>query len=141
MSKYSAYFVLEPEIKKVTRGTVDRADLIADFTNQQKTSLSQLSEWEFKEFLKHLKTKFKINSDQKWKHTPENKMRRAIISIFKEMGYVKVNGSADMEKIDNWCLKYGVTHKLLNDNNKAELQQLVTQAKKVLKSYTQSINK
>ena len=67
-----------------------------------------------------------------------NAMRRKIISNAYEMGWVKVvvaggkqELKADMDRIDQWCLQYGVIKKTLNKYTFAELSKIVTQFGKV----------
>jgi hypothetical protein len=61
-------------------------------------------------------------------------MRKKIISICREMGWHK-GGRADMERIEEWVLKYGHSGKAFNDYKYKELPMLVTQAENHLASF------
>lgn len=136
MNHYKAYFSLESQIK--SKGIeVDRTELIEAYTNNKKSSLKALSRIEYLEFLSWLKTSFDLNP--RWLDSPENKMRRKIIALFKKMGYVNELGKADMRRINNWSCNYGFGKKPLNDYTKKELPKLVTQAEKAYQSYLNSI--
>jgi len=70
----------------------------------------------------------------------KNQMRRKMISIAYQMAWTKVDlkkakVSADMDRIDQWCMTKGMYKCALNDHTYKELTQLVTQFEKVLKSY------
>lgn len=58
--------------------------------------------------------------------SPEERMRRKIISRAHEMGWKTPEGKADIERIDNWCLNYGYLKKKLNQYTYNELPKLVT---------------
>lgn len=148
MSKFSHYFALESEIKKQSRGTVERTELISDFTDGKKEHLSDLSPTEYKEFLNWIKMAFKLNSNapskrkaDDWQNTRENRMRRKIIALFKQMSYTLPNGNADMEAINAWCIHYGKIKKPLNDYTKDELVIIISQVEIILKKFTQSVTK
>jgi hypothetical protein len=143
MNKYSHYFALEKEVVKKTRGAIDRADLIYQFTETKKNSLSQLNETEYREFLNWIKTTFKLDSkrageepSEKWQNTPENKMRRKIIALFKQMDYILPStGKADMNAINGWCQNYAKIKKPLNDYTKQELRIITTQVEIILDKF------
>lgn len=148
MSKYSHYFALEKEVQKQTRDSVDRSELIYQFTDRKKSRLSQLNETEYREFLNWIKTTFKLDSkrapeapSEKWQNTPENKMRRKIIALFKQMDYVLPNGKADMASVNNWCKNFGKIKKPLNDYTKEELMIITTQVEIVLRKFKTSVVK
>lgn len=137
-NKYAAYFILEQEVHKVTQGTLNRSELIDQFTDGRKDSLKDLTPFEYKELLKWMKTSFKL-PEKDWRNTPENKMRRKIIVLFKKMNYVTAEGRADMDRINAWCEKYSSFHKSLGDHSRKELITLTTQAEKVYESFTKSL--
>lgn len=59
---------------------------------------------------------------------PADLMRKKIISMARTMRwYVAGTEKADIDRIDNWCIKYGQFHKRLNDHTHDELTKLVTQ--------------
>lgn len=135
MADYKAYFAIEKSLKR--KGfTETREDYIRKFTAGKKNGLSQLSAWEYKELIKWLKSVFQNNEAKvaadKY-NTPENKMRRKIISLLKhKMNYT-------MADIDKWCMKYSAQHKTLQQHTLDELPTLVTQAENLYKSFLKGI--
>jgi hypothetical protein len=130
---YAQYFAIEKKLKN--QGfEFERSELIQQFTSDKKSGLTELSAWEYKEFLKFLNTNFKLNNpdDQKEKCQV---MRRKLIALFHKMNYKTEDGKADMPAINGWCEKYGKFHKKLNFHNYSELTEIITQAEKVYKSY------
>lgn len=140
-SNYAAYFALEKQVKTITRDSIDRHELIGQFTNQKKISLSELTEGEYRELLKWIKTTFKIIDTPEWQNTPENRMRRKIIGFFKSMHFVNPLGDVQMSRVNEWCLKYSPEKKPLNEHTKPELVKLVSQVELVYQSFIRSVNK
>lgn len=131
MNKYAQYFAIESQFKKIGV-PVNRSELIADFTNDRKTGLSELTPFEYKEFIKAFQKSFnelEKSSTPEWQNTQENQMRRKIISLFvHKMDY-------SMDGLDSWCISHGAYKKKLNAHNFDELVVLVTQAEKVHQSF------
>ena len=71
------------------------------------------------------------------------RQRRKLIGMAHTMGWEIANVAdpmkpkADMNRINNWCVKFGLGHKPLNDYNEKELPKLLTQFEAVLKSHIQ----
>lgn len=63
-----------------------------------------------------------------------NRMRRKVISIGHELGWKLENGKIDMKRVNEFCLKRGHGHKLLNDYEVKELPKLITQFEQLLKT-------
>ncbi len=129
---YKSYFAIEKKIK--AQGfDFERSDIISQFTNGRKSGLSQLTHFEYAEFIRWLNRTYQSEA----KPAPDDPcqtMRRKIIAIFRKMNYTN-NEKADMQRIEEWCLKYGKFKKKLNEHNYQELTELVTQAEFVQKSY------
>lgn len=83
--------------------------------------------------LEVLKNQKKPSGASQIENTPENKQRRKILSICREMGgeWFK-NGSYNWKHIDEWLMKYGYLHKKLNKYSADELPKLVTQFQNML---------
>jgi hypothetical protein len=69
-----------------------------------------------------------------------NTMRKKIIALAHQMGWSKIhpgsgNKIADMQRIDEWCNKYGYLHKRLNQYTIEELPKLVTQYQNLYNSF------
>lgn len=67
-------------------------------------------------------------------------MRKKIISMAHEMGWKlfvpgNLKSKADINKINNWCEKYGMYHKKLNAHNYKELISLVSQFEKFYETF------
>jgi hypothetical protein len=128
MKKYSKYFAIEKKLK-ASGMSVDRADLIADFTEGRTDSLTGLSETDYREFTNHLS---KVLSGQTFTPPKGERMRKKVIAILCQCGYVK-NEKADMPRINEWCKKHGHKHVELNAYKLKELTQLVYQAEQMYK--------
>ncbi len=134
---FKQYFAIEKQLKK-QGNHLTRAEMIEDFTKGKKSSLKDLSPWEYKELLIQLNRTLgmtKANPKTDWMNTPENKMRRKVWGLFiNKMHYTE-------EGLSLWLLKYGKFHKALNEHSKDELTQLVTQAENVYASFLKEVNK
>ena len=135
---YQHYFAIEKKLKQ-TGLEMSRAELVENFTDGKKSGLKDLSHREYNEFIQHLNRLLNNQPKSDWKNSPENKMRRKIISLFKKMNYTTSDDRADMEAIQSWCLKYGYLHKNLNKYNSSELPKLITQVEKVYKTFVESL--
>lgn len=132
MSQYSRYFALEKKLIGIIPG-FERAEIIADFTDNKKRSIKDLTPHEYNEFVNWLQKTFITPAEVK-----SDNMRKKIISMFFRMGYV-VNGQSDMPRIYSWTEKYGYLKKPLNSYSYTELPALVSQVEKVYKSHLNSI--
>lgn len=132
-NRFAAYFSLEKELK-LSGHYPERAELISEFTSGKKTSLRALEYIEYTNFIKWIRNTFQFkNVATDWQNKPENIMRRKLWVIFcKEMGYTTA-------EYENWVVKYGQFHRPIKAHTKEQLQLLVVQAEKVLKSFTKSI--
>ncbi len=119
-------------------------DKVAEFTEGRTDSLSSLTDGEYKEMLLRAQ-----RFNQLPKDSPADKMRKKIISMARQMGWTitpqppKAGGKekADMERIDNWCLKYGKFKKVLNKHTVPELTLLVAIFEEVFKTYLTGLQK
>jgi len=137
MTNFKQYFAIEKQLKK-QGNHLTRAEMIEDFTQGKKSSLKDLSPWEYKELIIQLNRTLGMttaNPKNDWMNTPENKMRRKIWGLFiRKMHYTE-------DGLNLWLLKYGKFHKALNEHTKNELTQLVTQAENVYASFLKEVNK
>lgn len=132
MSNYSQYFAIQKKLND--KGyDVDRSSLIWDFTQGKKTSLKDLSSVEYREFISYLN---RILSSTNIK---ADKMRKKIISYFHKMGYQEEDMTINMDRVNNWCCRYGYLHKRLNDYTENELPKLITQVESVYTSFLAGI--
>lgn len=56
-----------------------------------------------------------------------DKMRRKILGFAREMGWTTDDDRVDIDRVNQWCVKYGYGHKPLNRYTYHELPKLVTQ--------------
>lgn len=115
---------------------VERQDLIAQFSENKKTSLRELTEGEYREFIVYVNRL--VNNSNSSEYEVLNNMRRKLLAIFYKMGYTD-NGKTDVKAVDSWCRKYGMHHLGLNHMNREQLAQVITQAETMLKKYIQSL--
>jgi hypothetical protein len=119
-----------------------KEDLVLQFSNQRTNTSSKLLVVECEALINHLqsvKNGYVIDGNKGRstfdKNTPENKMRRKILSICHEIHWTK-NGSIDWNKLDAFLLKSGYLHKeKLNDYTVEELPKLVTQFEQLQKTF------
>jgi hypothetical protein len=130
-NRFSAFFKIQERLN--SNGLeIDRSELIAEFTHNKKTSLTDLTPWEYSELLNWLNRTFP--SEQDPKKIQANLMRRKIIALFRKIEWQQ-DGKADMERIYAWTLKYGYLNKPLNEYTYDELPQLVTQVETIYTKY------
>lgn len=138
---YRVYFALEKRLRDMGNN-IERKELIEDFTEGKKSSLKELSAQQYRELCNWITQTFKLNETQAksdWQNSPENQMRRKIITLFIKMGYTTASGKIDLEKLDKWAEQYGHLKKPLNKYNRLELPKLVSQAEAVYYSFIKSV--
>lgn len=134
MAHFKRYFSLEKTIK--ARGIdTDRKELLDVYTEGKINSLRKLTTGQYDSFCNWIEKAYEINTEK----SPENKMRRKIIMLFRKMNYTK-GDAVDMERVKLWVLKYGYLKKPLNEYTMKELPKLVTQAERVYQSFVSGVN-
>lgn len=119
--------------QKVTKDVKEM--MVAGFTAGRSVSTKDLYYQEAAMMISHLKAK-DPNKDA------AEKMRRKILYFAHEMGWVKLkNGKlvADIQRVDEWCLKFGHVKRKLDNYTYQELPKLVSQFQAVYKHYIQSL--
>lgn len=135
MANYSTYFAIEKKIKRMGI-PLERNEWIAQFTEGKKSGLTQLTPHEYREFIIFMNQILKVDSVQKQK---EIKQRRKVIALFAQMGYITDEQKSDMQRIHDWCIKYGHLHKDLNAYTGSDLTKLVTQAQEVYNTFIRDL--
>lgn len=103
-------------------------DMVEGFTGGRTGSRAALYFDEANAMIRHLK---EIDPD----YQECNRMRGKIIALAHEMGWhLPGTRKADMQRIDEWCMKFGQFKKRLNQHLKHELPALVSQFEQVHKS-------
>lgn len=113
--------------------TTFKEEIVASHTNNRTVSLTECDQQETQALVKYLKSYLGQTDDG-----PE-RIRRKIISCAHEMHWKLQDGRIDMERLNNWLVKYGLHHKKLNDLTAAELPATLTQIDKVLKSFLKGL--
>ncbi len=119
-----------------------KVDLVRQFTDGRCTSSADMRIYEADKLIDHLKTLEREmdlrtgfgKKTHKDENSPENRMRRKILSICHELNWRK-DGKIDWERLNGWLLKYGYLHKSLNKYTREELPTLVTQFENLLKDF------
>src|SRR5690554_190035 len=136
MTNYKQYFALEREINKIN-GRINRVELIQNMTNQEKSSLKELTPHEYKILVNGLvQVKGNIWSE---KEQRKDRQRKKIIANLRKLGYTLDDGRSDMRRIEEWVIKYGYLHKPMNSYDENELPMLVTQVDKMLEKFIQKL--
>lgn len=107
-----------------------KKDLVLQFSYGRAESSKDLYYNEAKDLLQHLdkmvpKTREEISKE---------KMIGKIRVLAAKVGWLK-NGSVDMERLNNWCIKYGHAHVSLNQYKYNELPMLVGQMEDVYRDH------
>lgn len=109
----------------------NRAVIVDSITKGRSSSAGNLTFQEAIDVIKYLEN---MQKEKKVDNSPENKMRRKILSICYEMQWSE-NGKIDWKRLNGWLLKYGYLKKPLNDYTYQELPKLITQFEQLLKDY------
>ena len=108
-----------------TGNTENKATIVEGFTEGRTIHSSEMTQQEAFEMIDHL---VNLASSDK-RQTPENKMRRKLISLAYEMRWAKPGDwKKAVQSIDKFCQgEHGKFKKPLNKHNYSELIQLVSQ--------------
>lgn len=120
----------------VTRLAIDpetKEELIYNHTAGRTVSIRELSKIEAEKVIKFLTSQGRVTE------TPASRMRRKIISMAHELGWKVPGGKVNMERLNEWCIKYGYLSKPLNKYRTDELTGLVTQFEKVYLDHLRNI--
>lgn len=131
---YAQYFAIEQRMSEVGMH-IDRAEIIADFTEGRTESLKDLTVSEYRELIQSLNA---MINHHKIQFDKNNQMRRKVIAILTQCGYVEHN-RADMQRINQWCISHGHKHCILNEYDTDGLRILITQAENMLKTQIEAL--
>lgn len=109
-----------------------KKSLVFSFTNGRTESSRAMHHEESLQLIAWLRSQSKDTDSN-------NRQRRLIIHYAHQMGWELEDGKADMERINAWCIKFGMFKKPLNDHDASELPKLVTQFEKVYLSFLKGI--
>ena len=117
----------------------DKEAMVQSFTGNRTTHISEMTTYEAIALLRSVNGRSdSIDPNRKFIPKPGDKMRKQIIAMAREIGWSK-DDKADMPRINDWCVQFGLYHKPLNAHNEDELRHLVTQYKKVYKSFLKAV--
>ena len=108
-----------------------KQDLVSQYTNGRETKSSEMHFTECQALINDLRAKVNEVSPQ---FKREDRQRKKVIALLCKIGYVK-NDKPDMNRINDWCYKYGNGHTSLTGHKGAELNKLVTQADNMYKDF------
>lgn len=117
--------------------TEQKPSFVFQYTNERSSSSGDMTDKEATALIAWLRKQPQIVQAKKKYIEQKNscdKMRRKIIAKAHLLGWnTAIDGSlkADMERINNWCTKFGYLKKLLNDYSFEELPELVGQFEKM----------
>lgn len=111
-------------ISKLNINKDTKETMVLGFTLGRSISTKDLTQSEASDLIKHLKSLDPTEASAE-------KMRRAIIAMAHEMKWQLANGKADMQRINQWCIRYGGKNKDLNAYHFKELHNLVTAFKQM----------
>jgi len=110
-------------------------DLAWSFSSQRTEHLSELTYPETQGLVKYLRAYTGIPEDNS-----ADKQRRKILSMAHEMHWERPGSTRiDMERVDNWCIRYSGINKPLDAFALLELPALVTQFKMVYMDFLKGI--
>jgi hypothetical protein len=133
-TRYSQLFAL------LKKHGLDKDEVLHEFTQGKKTSLTQLSDGELKQLT--------LQIIRAYGNTPPpgDAMRKKMGAIALQMRWVikrppLYKPVLDSKRLDMWCIKYGKYKKNLIDHTPDELAVLVSIFDEVLKTYLTGLNK
>ena len=107
----------------------DKQNAILHFTANRTPSSKAMYKEEARALIEHLKA---IDNTA----VVDDKMRKKILSMAHEMDWRKAGTvKIDMDRVNNWCVKYGYLHKKLDAYTHKELPKLLTQFEGVYKDF------
>jgi len=109
----------------------EKENIVKAFTGGRTTSVRDLKFNEASALIAHLRS-MEVTDRR------SDKMRNKILSFAHEMNWT-IKGKVDMERINNWCMKFGYLHKKLDDYRYEELPTLVSQFEEVYKGYLKGV--
>lgn len=125
---YKSFFAIEKRMK--TAGMdIDRAELVADYTEGRTESLKDLSPFEYRGLIKALNT---LLGAKDYPRDVKDQMRSKVIAILCNLGYTK-DDKPDMIRINHWCVTHGHGKCELNQYSQTGLSKLIYQAEAMLK--------
>jgi hypothetical protein len=121
--------------------THHKAEMVGGATGGRTESSKELTYTEAADLIKQLQA---MQPVQQWKPKPGEQQRRKIIAIAYNMHWEIPNPKggkpkADMNRINDWCIKFGFGHKKLNDYTVQELPKLVSIFEIVYKQFLKGI--
>jgi hypothetical protein len=108
-------------------------DIAFSFSDGRSTHLADLTHPETVELVKYLRD---LTGQQA---NPSDLMRRKILSAAHEMHWELPDGRIDIQRLNNWLVKYSAQKKRLDEFSHTELVQLVSQFENVLRDFLKGI--
>lgn len=124
--KYSQFFWMKKKLEALGDSR-DRDEIIMDFTGGLKSSLKELTEFEYHELLRVMSRSISTSAKR---HDKEDTKRKRVIALLCNSGFT-INNKADMLKINQWCVSHGHLHKPLDHYKGQDLSKLIVQAEEM----------
>lgn len=110
-----------------------KEDLVLTFTDERTSHLGDMTYDETMVFVKHLR---QVSGQFE---NPKEKMQKKILAMAHEMHWELPGGKVNMERVNNWCVRYSGKNKPLNEFKYSELPTLVTQFESVYRAFLKGI--
>jgi len=107
--------------------------IVLSFSDERTTSLTALNQAETEALVKYLQ----VQSGQF--ENPRTKMVNKILSMAHEMHWELPGGKVNMQRVNNWCLRYSGKNKPLDQFKYSELPALVTAFESVYRGFLKGI--
>jgi len=130
-------------LAKLGLGKEVKAQMVQQYTDGRETSTTKLSWKEAADLIKDLEGQLAGADKQVLNDGKADRKKKLILHYAHQMKWqITEEGKKpkiDMARVNDWCVKYGMYHKALNDHSVGELSKLVAQFEKVYKSYLNAI--
>lgn len=131
---------MSPAQIRLTRSLLAKAglmkykeDIVFDYSNGRTESLTEMNYEETKALVKYLR------NESGQLDNPADRMRRKILSMAHEMHWEHKGGRIDMDRVNNWCVRFSGQNKPLNAFKLSELPALVSQFEIVYRDFLKGI--
>ena len=121
----------------LVKDTEYKANLIKQYTGGRETSTKGLLINEYGELIQDLQGL--VNNKRKPGDLQAARKRKLLLHYAHMMQWELATGKVDMQRVNDWCVKYGQYHKALNEHNTSELSHLLVQFEKAFQSFLKSV--
>jgi hypothetical protein len=120
-----------------------KAGFVRQYTDERETSTTKLTWKEAQDMItglsklaeKQIIARIPISDTDK----QADRKRKLILHYAHQMGWENDDMKVDVERVNNWCIKYGQFHKALNNHDVTELSHLIVQFEHVYKDFLKAM--